>query len=166
MCRDLQSNGDPFLLELPQCRNRAPLWNHQEIQTLPDCVYGWRRNESLAALDAVCQPDLLYQVIVSEQHGITTHGLVSAANKLCSGLGGAKLIFAVPPDAFTHDFSKQTLKAIKGRSDLTELPRSVQAVCHPNTHSALDSGHIHRTCITTNTANGLMMAFKRHDWNI
>ncbi|DBB07101.1 TPA: hypothetical protein ACH3X1_011680 [Trebouxia sp. C0004] len=79
-----------------------------------------------AAVDAVCQPDLLYQVTVSEQHGINTRGLASAATKLRSGPGDAKLIFAVPPDVFTHDFSKQTLKAIRGRPDLADLARSVK----------------------------------------
>lgn len=67
-CRNLQSDGNPFELDLPQCPIRAPLWSHQEIQTLPDGVYGWGRNENFAAV--VCQPDLLYQVTVSGQHGI------------------------------------------------------------------------------------------------
>lgn len=55
-----------------------------------------------------------------------TRGLASAATKLRSGPGDAKLIFAVPPDVFTSDFSKQTLKAIRGRPDLAELARSVK----------------------------------------
>lgn len=126
MCRDLQSDGDPFRLELPRCTIRAPLWSHQEIQTLPDGVYGWGRNEKFAAVDAICQPDLMYQLTVSEQHGINARGLASAATKLRSGPGYAKLIFAVPPDVFTHDFSKQPLKAIRGRPDLAELARSVK----------------------------------------
>ena len=57
LCRDLQSDGDPFLLHLNPCATRAPLWNHQELQTLPNGVYGWGRNERFAAVDAVCQPD-------------------------------------------------------------------------------------------------------------
>lgn len=126
MCRDLQSDGDPFRLELPRCTIRAPLWSHQEIQTLPDGVYGWGRNEKFAAVDAICQPDFMYQLTVSEQHGINTRGLASAATKLRSGPGDAKLIFAVPPDVFTHDFSTQPLKAIRGRPDLAELARSVK----------------------------------------
>ena len=125
LCRDLQSDGDPFLLHLNPCAFRAPLWNH-EIQTLPNGVYGWGRNERFAAVDAVCQPDLLFQVIVSDQHGIDTHGLASAATKLRSGPGGAKLVFAVPPDVFTHDFSREALKAIRFRPDLAELARSVK----------------------------------------
>ena len=73
----------------------------------------------------------MYQLTVSEQHGINTRGLASAATKLRSGPGDAKLIFAVPldvftPDVFTHDFSKQPLKAIRGRPDLAELACSVK----------------------------------------
>lgn len=69
--------------------------------------YGWGRNERFAAVDAVCQPDLLYQVTVSEQHGINTRGLASAATKLRSGPGDAKLIFAVRPNVFTHDLASR-----------------------------------------------------------
>lgn len=126
MCCVLQSDGDPFLLKLPQCPIRAPLWSHQQIQTLPDGVYGWGRNENFAAIDAMCQPNLLHQVTVSEQHGINTRGFASAATKLRSGPRDAKLIFAVPPDVFTHDFSKQNLKALRSRPDLAELARSVK----------------------------------------
>ena len=66
------------------------------------------------------------QNTVSEQHGIKTRGLASAATKLCSWPGDAKLFFAVPPDIFTHVFSKQTLKTVRGRPDLAELARSVK----------------------------------------
>ena len=168
LCRDLQSDGDPFRLELPRCTIRAPLWSHQEIQTLPDGVYGWGRNEKFAAVDAICQPDLMYQLTVSEQHGINTRGLASAATKLRSGPGDAKLIFAVPPDVFTpdvftHDFSKQTPEGNQRKARLGGAGSLSEAVCHPDTYSALDSGHIHRSCITSNTANGVMMAFRRHD---
>lgn len=126
LCRDLQADSEPFMMELPQCASRSPLWNHEEIKTLPDGVYGWGRNERFAAVDAVCQPDLMYQVTVSEQHGINTHGLASAASKLRCEIGDAKLVFAVPPDAFTHDYSRQSLRAVRGRADLADLALSVK----------------------------------------
>ena len=134
LCRDLQRpDEEPFLLELPQCTSRSPLWNHEEplwkyeeIRTLPDGVYGWGRNERFAAVDAICQPDLMYQITVSEQQGINTHGLASAASKLRGGASDVKLIFAVPPDAFTHEYSVQSLKAIRGRPDLVDLACSIR----------------------------------------
>ena len=109
----------------PQCISKAPLWNHEEIQSLPDGVYGWGRNVKFAAVDAVCQPDRLYQITVSEQLRVNTHGLARAAGKLRCGDEDAKLIFVVPPDAFIHDYSRQSLKAVRGRAGLADQARSV-----------------------------------------
>ncbi len=89
------------MMELPQCVIRSSLWNGEEFQTSPDGVYGWGRNDRSAAVDAVCQPDLMYQVTVAEQHGIHTHGWASAASKLCRENGDAKLVFAVPLSRMT-----------------------------------------------------------------
>ena len=39
-CRDLQSDGDPFELELPQCPIRAPLCSHQYKPCQMECTAG------------------------------------------------------------------------------------------------------------------------------
>ena len=54
------------------------------------------------------------------------HGLASAASKLCSVPGGAKLIFAMPPDASIHDYSRQNPTAIRARADEAALARAVE----------------------------------------
>ena len=132
--RDLASDAadladQPALtVEIPKTSRTYIIENHDAIRDLPDGVYGYpgSSNWNFAGVDAVVQPDLLYQITVSQKHGINTHGLVTAAKLLRSGTENAKLVFAVPPNAFSHDHGLQYAKAIRGRPDLTSLARSVK----------------------------------------
>ena len=131
MCRDLSSDAadqPPQPMPFPKCSRTQIIENHDAIWDLPDGVYGYpgSSNWNFAGVDAVVQPDLLYQITVSQKHGINTHGLVTAANNLRSGAANARLVFAVPPTAFSHDHGVQHATAIRNRPDLTSLARSVK----------------------------------------
>ena len=131
MCRDLSSDAadQPAQpMPFPKCSRIQIIENHDAIWDLPDGAYGYpsSSNRNFAGVDAVVQPDLLYQITVSEKHGINTHGLVTAANNLRSGPANARLVFAVPPTAFSHDHGVQHATAIRNRPNLTGLARSVK----------------------------------------
>ena len=65
---------------------------------------------------------------MSDRHGINVHGLAAAIKNLRCAPRQAKLIFAVTPDAFSHDHAKQSLKSIRGRADLRAMVSSVQQI--------------------------------------
>lgn len=122
MCRDLSldaADQPAQLVPFPKTSGTQIIENHDAIRDLPDGVYGYpgSSNWNFAGVDAVVQPDLIYQITVSQQHGINTHGLVTAANNLRSGPANAKLVFAVPPTAFSHDHGIQRAKAIRNRPE-------------------------------------------------
>lgn len=130
-CRNLHEDvlDEPVsYVTLPECHSARRIDNHEDIKDLPDGVYGWpgSGNWHFAGIDAVVQPHTLYQITVSERHGINTHGLATAASYLRAGAQNARLVFAVPPDAFSHSMSRQRPKAIRGRSDLKALAESVE----------------------------------------
>ena len=128
-CRDLSSDAAEQPAQhmlLPKCSGAQIIKNHDAIRGLPDGVYGYPgcSNWNFAGVDAVVQPDLLYQITVSQRHGINTHGLLAAANYLRAGAANARLVFAVPPTAFSHDHGVQHATAMRKRPDLTSLARS------------------------------------------
>ena len=131
MCRDLSSDAadQPAQpMPFPKCSRTQIIKNHDAIGDLPAGVYGYpgSSNWNFAGIDAVVQPDLLYQITVSQKHGINTHSLVTAAKNLRAGTANARLVFAVPPTAFSHDHGVQRAKAKRKRPDLTSLARSVK----------------------------------------
>ena len=101
---------------LPACSSAQKIANHEDIKNLPKGVYGWpgASNWHFAGIDAVRQPDILYQVTVSERHGINNPWLCCSSQNLRCQPGQAKLIFAVTSDTFSHSHTKQSLKAIRG----------------------------------------------------
>lgn len=55
----------------------------QDIHTeLGIGVYGWGRNNGLPAMNAVIQPDKLFQITVSGSHGINAKGLAKAVRAI------------------------------------------------------------------------------------
>ena len=110
---------------IPQVQRNT---DHDAIRDLPDGAYGYPGSSkwNFAGIDAVVQPDLLYQITVSQKHGINTHSLVTAAKNLCAGAANARLVFAVPPTTSSHNHGVQHATAIRNRPDLTSLARSVK----------------------------------------
>ena len=107
MCRDPSSDAadQPAQpMPSPKCRGTQIIENHDAIRGLPDGVFGYpgSGSQNFAGVDAIIQPDLLYQITVSQKHGINSHGLLTAANNLRSGAAYAELAFAVPTTAFSH----------------------------------------------------------------
>ena len=66
----------------------------------------------MPALDAVVQPDRLFQVTVSGDHKIDASGLAAAVRAMQALEQNVQLFFVVPPDMF-NSYSKQTLKRIR-----------------------------------------------------
>ena len=114
-CRDLQDpEAGPFEIELQPCSSSVGLWDVQDISTgLSRGVYGWGRSKNLSAVDAVGQPDKLFQITVSGEHRINARGLADAVRAMQAEERDVQLFFVVPPDVFSS-YTKQTLKRIRG----------------------------------------------------
>ena len=76
-------------------------------------------------MDAVVQPDKLFQITVSDDHRIDVRGLASAVEAMQASQSQVQLYFAVPPDKFAP-FTKQTLKRIRGDVEAASVARSVK----------------------------------------
>ena len=122
-CRDLQTLGEPFQCQLVPCASTAGLWSHTDI-VLERGVYGYGKNRNFAAVDAVIQPDKLFQITVSGKHGIDVKGLASATRALQADESVVELYFVVPPDVF-DTYTKQTLKRIRGELEAASVAHSV-----------------------------------------
>lgn len=125
-CRDLmEAPGNVFEHELLPCSSQKGLWDVADIRTqLDDGVYGFGKNKAFPAVDAVVQPDQLFQITVSEDHRINVQGLVSAVQAMRADAADVTLFFAVPPDRFAA-YPKQTLKRIRGDIEAAQAARSV-----------------------------------------
>lgn len=122
--------------DLPNAAARAPtvppwalpvgLWDVQDITTeLGSGVYGWGRSKNLPAIDAVVQPDKLFQITVSGDHRINAKGLANAVRAMQAEEREVQLFFVVPPDVFSS-YTKQTLKRIRGDLEAENVARAVK----------------------------------------
>jgi hypothetical protein len=68
LCRNLSDGSDVFEIELPHSDKSVSIWDHTEIAQLEDAVYAWGRSKTFPAVDAVIQPDKLFQITVSSNH--------------------------------------------------------------------------------------------------
>ena len=124
-CRDLQ-DAKQFQCELQPCSNKVGLWDIEDVRTqLASGIYGFGKNQSFPAVDAVVQPDKLFQITVSDDHRIDVRGLASAVQAMQASQSQVQLYFAVPPDKFTA-FTKQTLKRVRGDVEAASVARSVK----------------------------------------
>lgn len=126
-CRDLQdAEAGPFEMELQPCSSSVGLWDLQDITTeLGSGVYGWGRSKNLPAIDAVVQPDKLFQITVSGDHRVNAKGLANAVRAMRAEERAVQLFFVVPPDVFSS-YTKQTLKRIRGDLAAENVARAVK----------------------------------------
>ena len=126
-CWDLQDpEAGPFEIELQPCSSSVGLWDVKDISTgLSSGVYGWGRSNNLPAVDAVVQPDKLFQITVSGDHRINARGLADAVRAMQAKEGAVQLFFVVPPDVFSS-YTKQTLKRIRGDLAAEKVARAVK----------------------------------------
>jgi hypothetical protein len=115
-CRNLSDEGDEFEIELPQCGRSVSIWDHTQIANLEDAnledaVYAWGRSKTFPAVDAVIQPNKLFQITVSTNHQINVKGL-NNASKAMRASPHVRLYFVVPPDIFSS-YRKQAVKRIR-----------------------------------------------------
>jgi hypothetical protein len=123
-CRSLTSDSDEYEITLPPCTSVLGIWDHTDIAQLADAVYAWGKNKRFPAVDAVMQPDKMFQITVSDSHGIDVKGLNNASRAL-RAFPNVKLYFVVPPDIFTQ-FKKQSLKRIRGDVDAAQAARDIE----------------------------------------
>ena len=107
---NLQTEQDEAI-ELPECHVKQNLANHNALKALPEGVYG-RGTGNLGGIDAAVKPGWLFQVTVSERHGINTKALVNTAKQM-GGFEGLKFVWALHPSAFTPHFKRQTFRKTK-----------------------------------------------------
>ena len=75
-------------------------------------MYGWGRNKNLPSVDAIVQPDKLFQMAVSGHHKIDERGLSAAVHAMQAKEREVQLFFVVPPDVVAS-YPRQTLKRIR-----------------------------------------------------
>ncbi|KAK9836692.1 hypothetical protein WJX74_006181 [Apatococcus lobatus] len=81
-CRDLQ-DAKQLHCELQPCSNRVGLGDLEDVRTqLPSGIYGFGKNQGFPAVDAVVQPDKLFQITVPNEHCIDVRGLASAVQAM------------------------------------------------------------------------------------
>ncbi len=126
-CRDLQdAEAGPFEIELQPCSSSVGLWDLQDITAeLDNGVYGWGRSKNLPAIDAVVQPDQLFQITELGDHRINAKGLTNAVRAMRGKQQAVQLFFVVPPDVFSR-YTKQTLKQIRGDLEAEHVARAVK----------------------------------------
>ena len=125
LCRDLGDiDKEPFTIELEQYAASRGVWDSTDIAALENGAYGWCRNRTFPAIDVAVQPDKLFQVTVSGDHGIDVRGLVAAVRAMRAPIDQVRLYFVVTPDVFRR-YTKQTLKRIRGDLEAALLARSV-----------------------------------------
>ena len=102
------------------------LWDVQDISTgLSSGVYGWGRSKNLPAINAVVQPDKLFQITVSGDHRINSKGLADAVRAMQAEEGDVQIFIVVPPDVFSN-YTKQTLKRSRGDLEAESAARAVK----------------------------------------
>ena len=128
-CRDLQDvdvEAGPYQIELQPCSSSVGLWDLQDIYTgLGSGVYGWGRSKNLPAIDAVVQPDKLFQITVSGDHRVNAKGLANAVRAMHAPEQDVQLYFVVPPNVF-RSYTKQSLKRIRGDLAAEHVARAVK----------------------------------------
>jgi hypothetical protein len=72
-------------------------------------VYSLPVSKRLAAVDALKQDDMLFQITINEEHGVNGTGLLAAVEQLRAPAAACRLYFVVPPDKFAS-FTKQRIK--------------------------------------------------------
>lgn len=128
-CRDLQTpDADPFEMNLQPCSSSVGLWDVQDISTgLSTGVYVWGRSNGLPGVDAVVQPNKLFQMAVSGDHKMDARGLADAVRAMQAQERDVQLFHVVPPDVFcSHRYKKQTLKRIRGDTAAESVARAVK----------------------------------------
>ena len=112
-CRDLQTQGPAFELTVAPCWPSIELSDLQDISLqLKDGMYGWGSSQALAGINAVVQPNKLFQITAAGQHGINPRGLTDAVRAIQAAKQDVQLFFVVPPDVFSS-YTRQTLKRIR-----------------------------------------------------
>ncbi len=80
----------------------------------------------MPAIDAVVQPDKLFQITVWGDHRINAKGLLAnAVRAMRAEERAVQLFFVVPPDVFSS-YTKQTLKRIRGDFAAENVARAVK----------------------------------------
>ena len=126
LCWDLQTQGDAFQIDIDPCTSSVGLWDLADISTeLSIGVYGFGKNQTLPAVDAIIQPDRLFQITVSGDHQVNPRGLATAVGEMQAAQEQVKLYFVVPPDVF-QGYTKQTLKRIRGDLEAANVARAVK----------------------------------------
>ncbi len=77
---NLQTEQDEAI-QLPECHVKQNLANHNALKALPEGVYG-RGTGNLGGIDAAVKPGWLFQITVSERHGINTKAPMNTAKKM------------------------------------------------------------------------------------
>eukprot|EP00877_Chromochloris_zofingiensis_P000414 jgi/Chrzof1/10373/Cz04g39160.t1 len=78
----------------------------EALRSQPDGVYCRPKYKRLTAVDAVMQPNKLFQFAVSQRHPINSRGLTDAVHVLRGAQDTLQLLFVVPADQFAQ-FLKQ-----------------------------------------------------------
>ena len=124
-CRDLQTGEPAFLVDIEPCSSSKGLWDLADISAeLSIGVYGFGKNQTLPAVDAIIQPDRLFLITVSGDHQVSPRGLATAVGAMQAAQEQVKVYFVVPPDVF-QGYTKQTLKQIRGDLQAANVARSV-----------------------------------------
>ena len=76
-------------------------------------------------MDAVVQPDKLFQITVSDDHRIDVRGLTSTVQAMQASESEVQLYFVVPPAKFAV-FTRQTLKRVRGDYEAANVARFVK----------------------------------------
>ena len=101
-------------VSLPRTHS-ASLWDAEDISTeLRSGVYGWGRNKNLPSVDAVVQPDKLFQMTVSGDHRIDARGLSTAVHAMQAEEREVQLFFVVPADIDVFASYPRQMKRIRG----------------------------------------------------
>ena len=101
------------------------LWDLEDITKLGSGVYGWGRSQNLPAIEAVVQPDKLFQITVSGDHGVNAKGMANAVRAMRAEERAVQLFFVVPPEVFSS-YTKQTFKRIRGELAAENVTRAVK----------------------------------------
>ena len=112
---DLQTREESSIV-LPCRSEKLEIFSSlAEIRPADDASYWRPKSKSLAAIDALVQPNILLQMTLANKHDIVAEGLLQALDVLRDP-DSARLYFLVLAENF-DSFQKQRLKKIKGLSN-------------------------------------------------
>ena len=124
-CRCLE-RGIVTEMTLDALHSRRITFGKDTIPTAEDLLgnyYEPTDDDTFPAIDSL-SPQGMFQFTVAAEHPI---GGVQMLQRLCELYNKPKLYFVVPPHQFAA-FTKQTLKAITGSADVTEIRNLKQYV--------------------------------------